>query len=75
MEKWDNRQHEFTKGISCWLNLISFLDKIIDFQHKENEVDVNSLDFNKAFDIVPQGKLFVNLEKMGFSIRTLRMIG
>lgn len=44
--------------------LTSSFDKIIGFPDKGNLVDLIYLEFNKAFDMVPHGKLLVKLEKM-----------
>lgn len=44
--------------------LTSSFDKIIGFPDKGNLVDLIYLEFNKAFDMGPHGKLLVRLEKM-----------
>lgn len=49
-------QHRFTKATTCQINLIAFLDRIIDFLHKENAVNLMCLNFTKAPDTAPQGK-------------------
>lgn len=45
------------KDKSFWTDLIVCFDKITDFLMKGNTVDLISLDFRKAFVMVPHGKL------------------
>lgn len=52
--------------------LTSPFDKIIGFPDKGNLVDLIYLEFNKAFDMVPHGKLLAKLEKMRINRRTLK---
>lgn len=63
-------QHRFTKGSLCQTVLTSSFDKIIGFPDKGNLVDLIYLEFNKAFDMVPRGKLLAKLEKMRINRRT-----
>lgn len=65
-------QHRFTKGSLCQTVLTSSFDKIIGFPDKGNLVDLIYLEFNKAFDMVPHGKLLAKLEKMRINRRTLK---
>ncbi|CAM4552508.1 unnamed protein product [Caretta caretta] len=71
---WDKIQHGFTKGRSCQTNLISFFETVTDFLDKGNAVDLIYLDFNKAFDTVPQGELLAKLENMGINMKIERWI-
>lgn len=48
-------------------NLTASFDKIVDFLDKRNGVDLIYLDFSKMYGMVPHGKLFVKLEKIGIS--------
>lgn len=57
-------QPRFTKGSLCQPVLTSSFDKIIGFPDKGNLVDLIYLEFNKAFDMGPHGKLLERLEKM-----------
>lgn len=57
-------QPRFTKGSLCQPVLTSSFDKIIGFPDKGNLVDLIYLEFNKAFDMGPHGKLLVRLEEM-----------
>lgn len=65
-------QHRFTKDSLCQTVLTSPFDKIIGFPDKGNLVDLIYLEFNKAFDMVPHGKLLAELEKMRINRRTLK---
>lgn len=51
----------------CHTNLISFFDRITDFLNKANATDVIFLDFSKAFDVAPLGKLSVKMEVVKIS--------
>jgi len=55
-------QHGFRKGGSCLSNLLVFLDLVTDSLDNQDNVDVIYLDFAKAFDKVPHGRLLDKLE-------------
>ncbi|CAM4615326.1 unnamed protein product, partial [Caretta caretta] len=71
---WDKIQHGCIKDKSCQHNLISFFEKITDFVDKGNAVDLIYLDFSKASDTIPHGKLLIKLEKIGINMRIERWI-
>ena len=48
-------QHGFLKAKSCLTNLLCFLEEITKWVDDGSPVDVIYLDFQKAFDKVPQG--------------------
>ena len=50
-------QHGFRKGASCLSNLLSFLDEVTRSLDSRDCTDVIYLDFAKAFDKVPHGRL------------------
>lgn len=49
-------------------------DQITDFLDKGNVVDVIYLDFNKAFDTVPLGKLVIILKEIEINTRTVKWV-
>ena len=58
-------QHGFTSGKSCLSNLLVFLEQVTKELDEEKAVDLVYLDFAKAFDKVPYGRLFKKLEAHG----------
>ena len=50
-------QHSFVRGRSCLTNLIEFFEHVTKCVDEGSEVDVVYMDFSKAFDKVPHGKL------------------
>ena len=51
----------FRKGRSCLSNLLEFLDKVTGCIDDGDSVDVNFLDFAKAFDKVSHRRLILKL--------------
>jgi hypothetical protein len=68
---WNNlisdSQHGFVPGRSCATNLLTFQEEITRCIDENVPVDVFYLDFAKAFDKVPHGRLIVKLESKGIS--------
>jgi hypothetical protein len=60
-------QHGFVPGRSCATNLLTFQEEITRCIDENVPVDVFYLDFAKAFDKVPHGRLIVKLESKGIS--------
>lgn len=60
-------QHGFRKGGSCLSNLLQFLDHVTRSIDEDECVDVIYLDFSKAFDKVPHGRLMEKLDKHGIT--------
>ena len=58
-------QHGFCSGRSCLTNLLEFFEKVTYELDKGNAVDLIYLDFCKAFDKVPHGRLIKKLEAHG----------
>jgi hypothetical protein len=58
-------QHGFVPGRSCATNLLTFQEVITRCIDEAIPVDVFYLDFAKAFDKVPHGRLIVKLESKG----------
>jgi hypothetical protein len=60
-------QHGFLAGRSCTTNLLTFQEEITKYLDEGIPVDVFYLDFAKAFDKVPHGRLLVKLESKGIT--------
>ena len=58
-------QHGFLPSRSCVTNLLSFLEDVSLSLDSGHSVDVIYLDFQKAFDKVPLGRLMVKLHRLG----------
>ena len=68
-ETINGTQHGFRKGGSCLSNLLQFLDQVTRSIEEDECVDVIYLDFAKAFDKVPHGRLMEKLDKHGIGGR------
>ena len=62
-----NLRHGFVPGKSCQSNLLSMLNILKDATKHNLEVDLVSLDLDKAFDSAPHKKLIYKLEIYGIS--------
>ena len=60
-------QHGFLKGKSCTTNLIVFMDKASKILDEGKNADIVYLDFAKAFDKVPHGRLLTKMKSKGIS--------
>ena len=69
-----NTQHGFIKGRSCTTNLTTFLDKLTATVDTGKSADVFYLDFSKAFDKVPRGRLLQKLMAKGIDGQVIRWI-
>ncbi|PKU45797.1 rna-directed dna polymerase from mobile element jockey- hypothetical protein [Limosa lapponica baueri] len=67
-------QHGFTKGKSCFTNLIAFYDGMAGWVDKGRAVDVVYLDFSKAFNTISHNILIGKLRKHGLDEWTVRWI-
>ncbi|RMC17989.1 hypothetical protein DUI87_04865 [Hirundo rustica rustica] len=67
-------QHGFTKGRSCFTNLVSFHDQVTRLVDAGKAVDVVYLDFSKAFDTVSHSILLDKLAAHGLDRGTLRWV-
>ena len=80
MQHFDNHnvlcdnQHGFTKRRSYETQLISTIQELSSFIAKGKQVDVILLDFAKAFDKVPHGRLIHKLDYYGVRGTTLKWI-
>ena len=62
-------QHGFLPNRSCITNLLSFLEDVSLSLDSGHCIDVIYLDFQKAFDKVPLGRLMVKLRQLGIQGR------
>ena len=58
-------QHEFISKRSCLTNLLQFIETVTDYVDQVYPVDVIFLDFQKAFDKVPNGRMLLEVKAMG----------
>jgi hypothetical protein len=63
----NDSQHGFTSKRSCLTNLLSFLELVTDYIDQGLPVDVIYLDFQKAFDKVPHGRLLSKVRAHGIN--------
>ena len=69
-----NSQFGFLPGRSCELQLVEYVDLISQIIDQGDSADVIYLDFRKAFDTVPHGRLLKKLEGYGIGGMLLRWI-
>ncbi|XP_071950745.1 uncharacterized protein [Antedon mediterranea] len=69
-------QHGFLKKHSCETQLLNTIEEIIRHfdQGSKRQIDVQILDFSKAFDTVAHQRLLHKLSKYGISGKTLNWI-
>jgi hypothetical protein len=68
-------QHGFIPGRSCSTNLLTFQEEITKCLDDGVPVDVFYLDFAKAFDKVPHGRLLIKLEAKGITGELKNWVG
>jgi hypothetical protein len=67
-------QHGFVPGRSCATNLLTFQEELTKCLDEGIPVDVFYLDFAKAFDKVPHGRLIIKLEAKGITGELLNWV-
>ena len=67
-----NLQHGFRSNRSCVTQLLQVLHDVGSVLDASREIDLIYLDFAKAFDSVPHGKLTGKLQRYGISGSLLR---
>ena len=68
-------QHGFVKGRSCLTNLIEFFEEVTKCVDEGRAVDVIYMDFSKAFDKVPHGRLMKKVRMCGIEGKLADWIG
>ena len=58
-------QHGVISKRSCLTNLLQFIETVTDYVDQGYPVDVIFLDFQKAFDKMPHGRLLLKVKAMG----------
>ena len=69
-----NSQYGFRPGRSCVTQLLEVLDDWSELMDNGFSIDTIYLDFSKAFDSLPNQRLFLKLEKLGFEGSLLNWI-
>jgi len=64
-------QHGFRQGYSCESQVIAVCQDIADSLDNGNKIDVIIVDFSKAFDLVPLGRLLTNTANSGVDSRVV----
>jgi hypothetical protein len=64
-------QHGFRPGYSCESQVITVCQDIADTLDKGDRMDVIIVDFSKAFDLVPHGRLLVKIANAGVDTRAV----
>ena len=59
----NENQHAFRKGLSCESQLVMTMEDLTNNLDNNITTDIAVLDFSKAFDVVPHGKL---IQKLGY---------
>ena len=70
----NDSQHGFRSGRSCLTNLLDFFESATSELDDVNCADIIYLDFSKAFDKVPHGRLIKKLEAHGMGGKCLSWI-
>ena len=67
-------QHVFRPGYSCESQVISVCQDIADSLDNGDKIDAIIVDFSKAFDLVPHGRLLAKIAKAGVDTRVIGWI-
>jgi len=67
-------QHGFRSNKSCLTNLLDFMEEVSESIDQGKPVDVLYLDFQKAFDKVPHGRLIAKLKSHGIDGEVVRWV-
>ena len=58
-------QHGFISKRSCLTDILQFIETVTNYVDQGYPVDVIFLDFQKAFDKMPHGRLLLKVKAMG----------
>jgi hypothetical protein len=64
-------QHGFRPGYSCESQVITVCQDIADALDNGDRIDAIIVDFSKAFDLVPHGRLLVKIANSGVDARVV----
>jgi 23S rRNA C2498 (ribose-2'-O)-methylase RlmM len=64
-------QHGFKPGYSCESQVITVCQDIADFLDNGDRIDPIIIDFSKAFDLVPHGRLLTKIANSGVDSRVV----
>ena len=64
-------QHGFRRGYSCESQVVTVYQDIVDSLDNGNRIDTSIIDFSKAFDLVPHGRLLTKIENSGVDSRVV----
>ena len=67
-------QHGFRPGYSCESQVITVCQDIADSLDNGDKIDAIIVDFSKAFDLVPRGRLLTKIAKSGLDSRVVLWI-
>jgi len=67
-------QHSFVRNKSCLTNLLIFMEEVTNYIDRGYPVDIIYLDFQKAFDKVPNRRLLMKLDAHGITGTVLHWI-
>jgi hypothetical protein len=67
-------QHGFRPGYSCESQVITVCQDIADSLHNGETIDATIIDFSKAFDLVPHGRLLTKIANSGVDSRVVGWI-
>ena len=69
-----DRQHGFVRRRLCLTNLVEFFEEVIKMIDEGRAVDVVCMDFSKAFDKVPHGRLVQKVKSHGIKGELARWV-
>ena len=70
----NSTQHGFRRGHWCTTNLLAFLDRVTNHVDNGDGIDVVFLDFAKAFNKFPHGRLIEKLKAHGIGGKVVNWI-